>query len=71
MNHYFIESINTKKKIEIIYLSQDNKTTQRTIRVIKINEDKILAYCFLKKQVRIFKIENILAAMPSKKDIGA
>lgn len=71
MHQYFLDSINTKRKIEIIYLSKNNKTTQRIIRVIKIEENKILAFCFMKRQVRVFIMENILAAYPFKKGIIA
>jgi len=36
--------------------------TQRKIKVLKINDDDIEAYCYLRHSIRHFKKDNILAA---------
>ncbi|KHE66824.1 hypothetical protein LD39_20730 [Halobacillus sp. BBL2006] len=53
-----------KEKIEMIYISKQGHLTQRIIRVIHIREDHIVAYCFNRREVRTFYIENILSAFP-------
>ena len=54
-------SLKEQKIIIILYL-KGNEITQRTIKVLKITDDDIQAYCFLRKQIRHFKKNNILAA---------
>ena len=50
------------KIITIMYQAKDNKISQREIKVMKVGDDSIEAYCYLRHQVRHFKKENILAA---------
>ncbi|KPH71571.1 MULTISPECIES: hypothetical protein [Bacillaceae] len=57
LNH----SLQTREKIKIIYYSNDKKLSQRTIKVIKMNDSNVLAYCYMKHSVRVFKLDNILA----------
>jgi len=52
--------------VEIIYLSNKQKMTQRTVLVRAHNKTLIRAYCFLRQQTRLFKIENILSIRPIK-----
>jgi predicted DNA-binding transcriptional regulator YafY len=47
--------------IQIIYMKKD-KITERNIKVKEISEDKVKAYCYLRREIRYFKIENILSA---------
>lgn len=56
-------SLSEHRIISIIYMNKsDNKLSQRNIKVLKIQNDEIEAYCYLRHQVRHFKKENILAA---------
>ncbi|EST12177.1 hypothetical protein [Sporolactobacillus laevolacticus] len=49
--------------IELIYLtSRGNKLSQRTIRIMDVNETYIKAYCYSRKEVRIFRKDHILAS---------
>lgn len=59
LNH----SLSEHKIITIIYMNKkNNNISQRNIKVLKIQDDEIEAYCYLRHQVRHFKKENILAA---------
>jgi predicted DNA-binding transcriptional regulator YafY len=51
-----------KRPIEIIYINKGNSISQRTINVNALNDTYINAYCLIKKQPRIFKLDSILAA---------
>ncbi len=64
-------SLQSKEKIMIYYIDSQNQVTQRIIRVVEIHEESILAYCFFRKQVRNFKLENILSYGKVKRSIGA
>jgi hypothetical protein len=47
--------------ISIMYL-KGSDITMRNIKVLDIKEDRVMAYCYLRKQNRVFKKENILSA---------
>jgi len=47
--------------IQIIY-DKDDIITKRNIKVKEIYENKIKAYCYLRRDIRFFKIDNILSA---------
>jgi len=47
--------------IKIIY-NKDDVITKRSIEVKEINQNRVKAYCYLRKDIRYFKIENILSA---------
>ncbi|CEI80602.1 hypothetical protein J18TS1_37940 [Oceanobacillus oncorhynchi subsp. incaldanensis] len=64
-------SLDKKEKIMIYYIDRHNNVTQRVIRVVGIDDKRILAYCYYKKQVRSFKIENILSIGCVKRSVGA
>lgn len=53
--------------VEIIYQGKNNQFTKRTILVKAINDTYIKAYCHSRRQVRIFRIEMILAVSPVRK----
>lgn len=64
MKGLFIRSIEQRKKIMIVYLDQKEQLTQRYIRVLTIHDDRIIAYCYWRQQIRHFKFDHILAAGP-------
>lgn len=66
MKGLFIRSIEHKEKIVIVYMDSNNKMTQRYIRVLKVDESKITAYCYYRKRIRTFKMDNILSCGPGK-----
>ncbi len=63
LNH----AVHEKIKLEMIYMARNGKVSQRFVRVLEIREDHILAYCFYRKRVRTFKIENILSVQKANR----
>ncbi|GLI07015.1 hypothetical protein YDYSG_30450 [Paenibacillus tyrfis] len=47
--------------IEVIYLDIDNKTKQRRIEVLMVENGLVKAFCHQRQALRIIRIENILA----------
>jgi predicted DNA-binding transcriptional regulator YafY len=64
MRGILIRAIENHTLIEMIYLTKEGSISQRFIRVKEINHDKIIAYCYLRKNYRIFTISNILSLSP-------
>lgn len=68
---FLSSAMNEKEKIMIYYMDHDNNVTQRIIRVVEVDNKRVLAYCYYRKQVRSFKIENILSCGRIKRSVGA
>ena len=63
MFDYVLRSSMDKHKIvAIVYLKKNNEMTQRNIKITKIKDNDIEAYCYLRHQLRHFKKNNILSA---------
>lgn len=65
MDGLLLRSIEDNIPLEMIYLSEDQKISQRRLLVKEVNDDYIRAYCLLRKQMRTFRRENILSLMPN------
>ena len=60
---YFLKlSLENKVPITIIYLSASGSFSKRKILVRKITAEKIIAYCYLRKEIRTFSLKNVLSA---------
>lgn len=71
MNGVLRRSVETKQKIVVFYMDGNQQITQRFIRVLKMDDTRVLAYCYYRKGVRTFKRENILSAGTVNKKMGA
>lgn len=65
------KSLYEKEKIMIYYMDSKGKVSQRIIRVVGVDDKRVLAYCYYRKQVRSFKMENILSCGQVKRSVGA
>jgi len=54
-------ALKTGEPVEIIYMG-DKEMTQRVVDVKQIKDNKIIAYCRLRRTVRYFNIDSILSA---------
>ena len=62
MKYIIRKHMEEKVPLEIIYLSENGKITQRRIEVLEVYPGYIRAFCFLRRTKRTFKTENILSA---------
>jgi hypothetical protein len=61
VEHILKASLERNLTVAIMYL-RGTEITIRNIRVLDIQEDRIKAYCYLRKENRVFKKESILSA---------
>ncbi len=61
IEHILRASLERNSIITIIY-SGGTGISERNIKVLEIQDDRIKAYCYLRKQVRYFKTDRILSA---------
>ena len=66
MKGLLFRAVESHEKLEMIYLSNKGEITQRIIQVEKVGDQSFRAYCYTRKQVRTFKLSNILSIAPLK-----
>lgn len=64
-------AIESHEKLEMIYIDNEGKITQRVIRVLAVTETTVKTYCYSKRKFRTFKLENILSVGHIRKRRGA
>lgn len=67
MNSLLSKSLLEKQPVEMIYLSSNDEITHRRIIVKEIRGNYVKAFCFLRNDDRLFKVDNILSVMPEKR----
>lgn len=50
----------------IVYIDKDGEITERFIRVVYRQEDRLAARCYLREEQRIFKYKSILSVRKVK-----
>ncbi|WP_368504899.1 WYL domain-containing protein [Alkalihalophilus sp. As8PL] len=61
MKGLLTRSMERREKVEMIYLSAKGEVTQRVIDVVNMNDQHVIAYCYTRKERRLFKLDNILS----------
>ncbi|MGE6260459.1 hypothetical protein ACQKCU_21670 [Heyndrickxia sporothermodurans] len=61
MKGLLLRSAESGDRLEMIYLSAKGEISQRIIRVERVGEESFSAYCYTRRQIRTFKISNILS----------
>ena len=59
-----IKSMRFNQPMNMMYMSNEGIVSQRRIKVLQIRGDSCVAYCYLRKSKRTFKVDNILALVP-------
>jgi predicted DNA-binding transcriptional regulator YafY len=60
-------AIESGTKLEMIYVSNKNEITHRTVKIKSVGIDSFKAYCYLRKTQRTFMIQNVLSIAPVRK----
>jgi predicted DNA-binding transcriptional regulator YafY len=53
-----------KEFVDMMYISNDGRISQRRIKVLEVSNNSFRAYCFLQGSTRTFSINNVLALVP-------
>ncbi len=61
----FKRALESKETIQIMYMDAKEEVSHRYVRMIALNDTHAICYCHYKKQRRIFRLDNILAASPT------
>ncbi|MFC2949869.1 WYL domain-containing protein [Virgibacillus sediminis] len=71
MKGLLVRALEKRQHLEMIYISRDRRISHRVVRLKKVGEKSILAYCLARKELREFKLERILSAEPAHRKVGA
>lgn len=66
MDKLLLKSQMTNQPVDIIYMDSNGRFTQRTVYVRKIEGQKVIAFCTMRKQHRTFQLGNILSVSKGK-----
>jgi len=55
-----------EQQVTMIYMSKDGSLTKRQVKIERINEASVTGYCYLRKQLRTFRMDRILAIQPQR-----
>ncbi|MEC0304423.1 WYL domain-containing protein [Terribacillus saccharophilus] len=54
------------QQVTMIYMAKDGSLTKRQVKIERINEASVTGYCYLRKQLRTFRMDRILAIQPQR-----
>lgn len=52
------------QSLNMIYMDDSGQITKRRVKPFKITGNTFMAYCYVRRSRRIFKIDNVLAVVP-------
>ncbi len=64
------KSMQYNQSVNMIYMDDSGAITKRRVKPFKICGNTFMAYCYVRKSKRTFKIDNVLAVVPISKREG-
>ncbi|MCM3586190.1 WYL domain-containing protein [Mesobacillus maritimus] len=64
MKSILLKALRDKQPLQMIYLDSKQQFTHRKIIPYALSGNTLKGYCYLRKQIRLFKVENILSITP-------
>lgn len=69
MKAQILKAFKHQQLVDMMYMANDGSISKRRVKILKVSGDSFQAYCFLRKEKRTFKMDNVLSAFPiSKKE---
>ncbi|WP_270179370.1 WYL domain-containing protein [Alkalihalobacillus sp. CinArs1] len=51
--------------VDMIYMTSEQMITKRTVTLYKLSQNEIKGYCHLRRSIRTFKVDRVLAVYPT------
>lgn len=64
MKAQILKAFKYQQLVDMMYIANDGGISKRRIKILKVNGETFQTYCFLRKEKRTFKMENVLSAIP-------
>lgn len=69
MKAQILKAFKYQQLIDMMYMANDGSISKRRVKILKVSGESFQAYCFLRREKRTFKMENVLSVRPViKKD---
>ncbi len=66
MHGVLMRAMEKKEPVLLIYLDAKSQITQRKVHPFELKGRTLKAYCALRRQTRLFNLDNILSVFPDK-----
>lgn len=67
MRNQLVKFMKYNEPADMMYMAASGKVTKRRIKVIRVGDDALWTYCYLRGAKRTFRIDNVLALVPVTK----
>ena len=67
MRPKLLEAARSGELLEMIYLSEQGEISQRKVKVLAVYPKSFRAFCRLRGDQRVFKLENVLSMRPVRR----
>ncbi|HSJ36807.1 MAG TPA: transcriptional regulator [Planococcus sp. (in: firmicutes)] len=64
MKAQILKAFKHQQLVDMMYMANDGGISKRRVRILKVSGETFQAYCFLRKEKRTFKMDNVLSAFP-------
>ncbi len=68
MRNELMKCVRRSSVIRLMYMDESGNVTKRTVRVLKIKSDTLIAFCYLRGARRTFKIDHLLAIVSVQRE---
>lgn len=66
MDYLLKRSLEEHLPIRMIYIDEEGAISDRVVRVIRMERESLLGYCSLRREIRSFRVDRILALSSPK-----
>lgn len=64
MKAQILKAFKYQQLVDMMYMASDGGISKRRVKILKVSGETFQAYCFLRREKRTFKMENVLSAVP-------
>lgn len=61
MRNQVLKMYERSEVAEMIYMCADGTLTKRRLKILSVHRDSFIAYCYLRRAQRTFKVERVLS----------
>lgn len=64
MKAQILKAFKQQQLVDMMYMANDGGISKRRVKILKVHGESFQAYCFLRKEKRTFKMDNVLSLFP-------
>lgn len=64
MKAQILKAFKHQQLVDMMYMANDGGISKRRVKILSVQGESFQAYCFLRKEKRTFKMDNVLSLFP-------